>query len=48
MTELRQELARADAILAEREDDWRKRKEQVDAMAAALILQDFLDGRHRG
>jgi len=33
----------ADAILAQREPDWRKRKLQVDAMAAALILQDFLD-----
>jgi putative Holliday junction resolvase len=37
----------ADAILAERgERDWRKRKKQVDAMAAALILQDYLDHRH--
>ena len=35
----------ADARLAERERDWRKRKAQVDAMAAAIILQDFLDGR---
>ncbi len=33
----------ADEILAQRESDWRKRKTQVDAMAAALILQDFLD-----
>ena len=33
----------ADEILAQRERDWRKRKEHVDAMAAALILQDFLD-----
>jgi putative Holliday junction resolvase len=33
----------ADEILAQREPDWRKRKTQVDAMAAALILQDFLD-----
>jgi putative Holliday junction resolvase len=35
----------ADEILARREPDWRKRKAQVDAIAAALILQDFLD-RH--
>jgi putative Holliday junction resolvase len=37
----------ADALLAERERDWKKRKAQVDAMAAALILQDFLDTRPR-
>jgi putative Holliday junction resolvase len=37
----------ADALLAVRERDWRKRKEQIDAMAAALILQDFLDSRAR-
>ena len=38
----------ADELLAERgERDWRKRKQQVDAMAAALILQDFLDHRPR-
>ena len=33
----------ADELLAGRERDWRRRKQQVDAMAAALILQDFLD-----
>jgi putative Holliday junction resolvase len=37
----------ADEILAARERDWRKRKTQLDAMAAALILQDFLDSRRR-
>jgi len=37
----------AEALLAARERDWRKRKEQIDAMAAALILQDFLDSRPR-
>jgi putative Holliday junction resolvase len=37
----------ADEMLAERERDWRKRKQQVDAMAAALILQDYLDSRGR-
>jgi putative Holliday junction resolvase len=33
----------ADELLAARERDWRKRKKQVDAMAAAIILQEFLD-----
>jgi len=33
----------ADERLAQREHDWRKRKTQVDAMAAAVILQEFLD-----
>ncbi len=37
----------ADELLAQREHDWRKRKQQVDAMAAALILQDFLDHQAR-
>jgi putative holliday junction resolvase len=37
----------AEEILAERERDWRKRKQQLDAMAAALILQDYLDSRRR-
>jgi putative Holliday junction resolvase len=37
----------ADTLLAARERDWRKRKDQVDAMAAALILQDFLDTHPR-
>ena len=35
----------AESRLAERERDWRKRKAQLDAMAAAIILQDFLDRR---
>lgn len=35
----------AEALLAEREPDWRRRKTMVDAMAAALILQDYLDAR---
>jgi putative Holliday junction resolvase len=35
----------ADEILAGRERDWRKRKQQLDAMAAAIILQDYLDRR---
>ena len=28
-----------------RERDWRKRKQQLDAAAAAVILQDYLDSR---
>jgi len=35
----------AEARLAERERDWRKRKALLDAAAAAIILQDFLDAR---
>jgi putative Holliday junction resolvase len=37
----------AEEILARRERDWRKRRTQLDAMAAALILQDFLDSQSR-
>lgn len=37
----------ADALLARDERDWRRRKKQVDAMAASLILQDYLDSRSR-
>jgi putative Holliday junction resolvase len=37
----------ADELLAARERDWRKRKDQLDAMAAALILQDYLDHQPR-
>ena len=38
----------ADSRLATREKDWRVRKERLDAAAAAVILQDFLDvGRAR-
>jgi RNase H-fold protein (predicted Holliday junction resolvase) len=33
----------ADAMLAVREKDWRVRKRQLDAMSAAVILQDYLD-----
>ena len=33
----------AEARLAIREKDWRRRKEQLDAAAAAIILQDYLD-----
>ncbi len=37
----------AESQLAEREPDWRKRKKTIDAVAAAIILQDFLDERSR-
>jgi len=37
----------ADQILAQRERDWRIRKAQIDVMAAALILQDYLDHQPR-
>ena len=39
--------AEAESRLARREKDWRKRKQQLDAAAAAVILQDYLDGRPR-
>ena len=35
----------AEARLARREKDWRKRKAQLDAASAAVILQDYLDSR---
>lgn len=35
----------AESRLAEREKDWRVRKERLDAAAAAVILQDYLDTR---
>ena len=37
----------AESRLAEREKDWRVRKQQLDAAAAAIILQDYLDARAR-
>lgn len=33
----------AEELLARREKDWRKRKRLLDAMSAAVILQDYLD-----
>jgi putative Holliday junction resolvase len=33
----------AESRLAHREKDWRKRKEKIDAAAAAIILQEYLD-----
>lgn len=35
----------AESRLAVKERDWRKRKAKVDATAAAIILQDYLDRR---
>jgi putative Holliday junction resolvase len=35
----------AESRLGARERNWRKRKERLDAAAAAIILQDYLDGR---
>ena len=37
----------AESRLAQRESDWRKRKAKLDAVAAAIILQDYLDERPR-
>lgn len=33
----------AESLLARQQHDWRKRKQQLDAMSAAVILQDYLD-----
>lgn len=33
----------AETRLAEREKNWRKRKDKLDAAAAAVMLQDYLD-----
>jgi putative Holliday junction resolvase len=38
----------AEARLAVRERDWRQRKKILDAAAAAVVLQDYLDARPRG
>ncbi len=35
----------AESRLAVREKDWRARKKKLDAAAAAIILQDYLDSR---
>jgi putative Holliday junction resolvase len=37
----------AESVLARRIKDWRKRKPLLDAAAAAVILQDYLDARVR-
>lgn len=33
----------AEEMLKETERDWKKRKEKLDAVAASIILQDYLD-----
>jgi putative Holliday junction resolvase len=38
----------AESRLAVREKDWRKRKEQLDAVAASVFLQDYLDRTSAG
>ena len=35
----------ADELLGRGERDWKKRKARLDAVAAAIILQDYLDAR---
>jgi putative Holliday junction resolvase len=35
----------AESLVARREKNWRKRKALIDAAAAAVILQDYLDSR---
>lgn len=35
----------AEEMLKETERDWKKRKEKLDAVAASIILQDYLDAR---
>jgi putative Holliday junction resolvase len=37
----------AESRLAVRERDWRRRKSKLDAAAAAVILQDYLDRRQQ-
>jgi putative pre-16S rRNA nuclease len=37
----------AESRLSVRQRDWRKRKGQLDAAAAAIILQDYLDRRQQ-
>lgn len=37
----------ADERLAFGERDWKKRKQKLDAAAAAIVLQDYLDARPR-
>ena len=37
----------AESRLALTEKDWRVRKRRLDAAAAAIVLQDYLDARHQ-
>lgn len=36
----------AEEMLMETERDWKKRKEKLDAVAASIILQDYLDSKN--
>ena len=36
----------AEEMLKQTERDWKKRKEKLDAVAASIILQDYLDEAH--
>lgn len=38
----------AESIVARREPDWRARKALIDATAAAIVLQDYLDQQRAG
>ena len=38
----------AERLLSVREKDWRVRKERLDAVAAAVILQEYLDAQRSG
>lgn len=38
----------AERLLADRDRDWRSRKARLDAAAAAVLLQDYLDGLGSG
>ena len=35
----------AEELLKETERDWKKRKEKLDAVAASILLQDYLDSK---
>lgn len=35
----------AEELLKETERDWKKRKEKLDAVAASILLQDYLDAK---
>lgn len=37
----------AEEMLKETEKDWKKRKEKLDAVAASIILQDYLDAKRK-
>lgn len=37
----------AEDVLKQTERDWRKRKQRLDAVAASIILQDYLDNMRR-